>query len=162
MIFFSVLLSYFEGYGFNREGRESREVSYYVCFEGAARFYQVSEWLLWAIAKVESGFNPYAVNRNRDGSRDLGLMQINTRWVSELRRLGFIRDERDLFDPCVSVWAGAYILRRCVDEYGYSWEAVGCYHSRTKWRRDWYARKVYREIMRVMEARERGNSRGLN
>lgn len=152
MIFFSV------GYA---RGSKGEDVSYYGCMEAAARWYQVSEWLLWGIARVESQFNPYAVNRNRDGSRDLGLMQINTRWVKELKRVGLIREEGDLFNPCVSVWAGAYILRRCVDEYGYSWEAVGCYHSRTKWRKAWYARKVYKEIMKAIakaEAKVKGAS----
>ena len=32
------------------------------------------------VAKYESGFNAAATNKNRDGSKDHGLMQINDFW----------------------------------------------------------------------------------
>ena len=34
--------------------------------------------LMIAIAKAESGLNPYAMNKNRNGSTDTGLFQINS------------------------------------------------------------------------------------
>ncbi|MBI2353981.1 MAG: transglycosylase SLT domain-containing protein [Deltaproteobacteria bacterium] len=44
------------------------------CFEEAGRAYGVSPQLLLGIARVESSLNPAAVNRNTNGSTDLGLM----------------------------------------------------------------------------------------
>jgi len=147
--------------GLARKGREnwSYQERLQVCFQEAGSYYGVSPLLLWGIAKVESNFNPYAVNRNRDGSYDLGLMQINSRWFKELKRLGFIGSERELYDPCKAVWAGAYILARCVSDYGYTWEAVGCYHSRSVKRNRWYARKVYEKIKPYLMRGERVEGR---
>ena len=48
------------------------------CWDKAAQYYHVDPYLLYAIANVESGMNPYAVGQNRDGTRDVGLMQINS------------------------------------------------------------------------------------
>lgn len=68
--------------------------------------------------------DPRAINRNRDGSYDYGLMQINSRWK---RLLG---DRwQYLSDPCYNVMVGSWILRRCIDRYGYCWDAVACYHT---------------------------------
>jgi len=97
------------------------------CFEHAGRYYNVSSELLSAIAWVESGFNPYAINRNRDGTYDYGLMQINSRWAAELGE-GW-RRIRGLKDPCYNVVVGAWVLSRCISRFGYTWDAVGCYHA---------------------------------
>lgn len=48
------------------------------CWEQAAERYSVNPYLLAAIAKTESGFNPTAVRHNTNNTRDLGVMQINT------------------------------------------------------------------------------------
>ena len=107
------------------------------CFQEAGSRYQVSPWLLWSIAKVESGLDPSAINQNRNGTVDVGLMQVNSIWAEQL---GKTWDHLD--DPCTNVMAGAWILNRCVQVYGYTWKAVGCYHSRTPERRDAYALKI--------------------
>jgi soluble lytic murein transglycosylase-like protein len=54
------------------------------CWE-SAHYYHVDPYC-YAIAKVESGMNPYAVGWNHDGTRDVGLMQINSSHFSELER----------------------------------------------------------------------------
>ena len=107
------------------------------CFQEAGSRYQVSPWLLWSIAKVESGLDPSAINQNRNGTFDVGLMQVNSIWAEQLGKTWDYLD-----DPCTNVMAGAWILNQCVQDYGYTWKAVGCYHSRTPERRDAYALKI--------------------
>jgi hypothetical protein len=58
------------------------------CFEQAGARYGVAPALLEAISTVESGGNPQARNLNRDGSEDLGHMQINSRWLGILASYG--------------------------------------------------------------------------
>jgi hypothetical protein len=65
------------------------------CWDDAAQRYQVSSALLYAIARTESGLNPQAVGRNGNGSRDIGLMQINSAWLPTLASHGI--GERDLY-----------------------------------------------------------------
>jgi soluble lytic murein transglycosylase-like protein len=111
------------------------------CFEEAGAIYRVSPQLLWAIAKVESNFNASAVNRNANGSHDVGLMQINSWWVER----GLLTPTlwRALGDPCTNVKVGAWILAQCFQRYGLSWEAVGCYNATSPEKRAKYAWKVF-------------------
>ena len=77
------------------------------CFEEAASRYQVPSVLLKAISRVESAGNPNALNRNKDGSFDIGHMQINSRWLPKLSHFGISRDQ--LWDPCTNTLVGAWI-----------------------------------------------------
>jgi soluble lytic murein transglycosylase-like protein len=97
------------------------------CFSQAGRYYQLPPTLLLAIARTESHLNPAAVNVNRNGSRDVGLMQINSRWFPALQAIG-IRPER-LYEPCVSIWVGAWLLANAVATHGYGWDAIGAYNA---------------------------------
>lgn len=110
------------------------------CFHDAASFHRVNPLILRAIAIVESGGRPDAINRNRNGSVDYGMMQINSIHLPELARYGI--GVSDLYDGCKSVFTGALILRRSVDKYGNTWAAVGSYNSATPYFRDRYAAKV--------------------
>ncbi|GAB6075242.1 hypothetical protein JCM12825_01200 [Desulfurobacterium crinifex] len=100
-----------------------------------------------AIAEVESGMNPKAINHNRNGTKDLGLMQINTIWLKELKKYG-IGEKELLEDPCLNIHIGAWILNKCIAKYGYNWKAVGCYHSCTPELNKSYSRKVYSVLSR--------------
>ncbi len=121
------------------------------CFEEAGRMYGVAPGLLWAIAKVESNFNPSAVGYNRDGSYDYGVMQINSRWAD---RLG-LDVWNTLADPCTNVKTGAAILADCLGRYGYTWEGIGCYNAVSLDKRAAYARNV----ITVLEQMHRDASR---
>ncbi|WGG53580.1 lytic transglycosylase domain-containing protein [Rugamonas sp. DEMB1] len=114
------------------------------CWEEAGARYGVSPQLLYAIAKTESGLNPAAMNRNKNGSYDVGLMQINSSWLPRLRRFGL--DERRLLEPCTSIQVGAWILAQNMQRLGYSWDAVGAYNSSKPALRLQYAQRVYRNM----------------
>ena len=57
-----------------------------------------------AVAKAESGLNPKAINRNGDGSKDVGIFQINDKhgwsdeerldWKTNIRLAKELRDSR--------------------------------------------------------------------
>jgi len=118
------------------------------CFEEAGLIYNISPELLWAIAKVESGFNPEAINKNSNGSYDYGVMQINSWWYTKLGK------ERwsSLGDACVNVQTGAWILAQSIAKYGYNWEAVGYYNARSPERRKAYVRKIQAAVKQAQNA----------
>ena len=60
------------------------------CFNRAGVYYNVPPTLLMAIARVESDFNPQAIDYDSNGSYDYGIMQINTVWYPEIRASGKI------------------------------------------------------------------------
>jgi len=114
------------------------------CFDQAGLRYGIAPSLLKAISAVESGFNRSARNRNRDGSEDLGHMQINSRWLATLSSHGIRREQ--LFDACTNTHVGAWILAQNIRRLGYGWEAVGAYNARSPQKRAAYARKVAARI----------------
>ena len=123
------------------------------CFQDAGEAYGVSPLLLEAIAIVESQGNAGAINHNRDGSYDFGLMQINSTWAKPWgpevwKKLG---------DPCVNVYAGAYVLADCIKQFGQTWDAVGCYNARSREKRIDYARKVRAVFERLRAGKEDQN-----
>lgn len=115
------------------------------CFEEAGRQYGINPQILRAIAKVESNFNPAAINYNTNGTYDFGLMQINTIWAPTIGKERW----KSLGDPCNSVKTGAWILSMCMEKYGYTWKAIGCYNSQTPDKRDKYSKKVFDQLQRV-------------
>ena len=119
----------------------------HACWEAAAARYGVSSELLVAIARTESNLDPAAIGRNRDGSRDIGLMQINSAWLPTLAPHGI--GERELLEPCTNIQVGAWILAGNVQRLGYTWDAVGAYHAANPARRRAYAERVYRQIAEV-------------
>lgn len=128
------------------------------CFAEAAHRYGIAVELLHAIAAQESRFDPLVVGRNADGSRDIGVMQINTWWLPRLGKYGIGEDH--LREPCTNVHVGAWILASNITRYGYTWDAVGAYNAGTATtkeagrRRENYARKVAAQL--VLDSRSGG------
>ena len=117
------------------------------CFREAALRYGVSEVLLQAIARAESAMNPTALNRNADGTEDIGLMQINSSWLPKLRRYGITRAA--LFDACVNGYVGTWILASNIRQFGPTWKAVGAYNAVSTNRQLVYANTIYQRIQRA-------------
>jgi soluble lytic murein transglycosylase-like protein len=112
------------------------------CWDKAGIAYNVDPWLLFSIAKVESGFKRNATNTNTNKSIDIGMMQINTIWLPTLHKFGI--EKMDLLEPCTSVFVGAWIVAQNIRKFGYNQDGIGAYNSpgNITIRRN-YARKVY-------------------
>jgi len=103
-------------------------LSHATCWQYAGERYGVEPTLLKAIAWQESRGWPQAVGPQLpDGNRALGLMQINSIHLPRLARYGIRREH--LFDPCMSQQVGAWILADCIQKFGSTWKAVGCYYA---------------------------------
>lgn len=115
-----------------------------VCFDDAADYYHVDATLLRAIAKVESDYNPKALNV-RSFAR--GMMQIHPTHFERLKGFGIMPD--DLFDACTSIYVGAWVLSGFIRQYGPTWRAVGAYgvgngkSAKVEKQRERYANKVF-------------------
>ena len=119
----------------------------HACWSEAAARYRLSTELLYAIARTESSLAPHAVAHNQDGTRDLGLMQVNSRWLPRLATYGI--SEQALLQPCTNINVGAWILAGNVKRLGYTWEAVGAYNAASPSKRAAYISRVRNHLRKL-------------
>lgn len=97
------------------------------CIAEAAHRYEVPELLLHAIVSKENGRTGQCV-RNRNGSQDCGLAQINTAWAPHFARYG-IMQHHITHHACTNLTAAAYILKKYQIRKGGDWfKAVVSYN----------------------------------
>lgn len=111
------------------------------CFTVAAEAYHIPRHILVAIAKVESGFNPNAYNQNSNGTKDIGIMQINSSHIRYLEKYGI--SESLLWNPCANIKVGAWVLASQMAIHGKTWRAVGAYNAKDETKRKAYIHKVW-------------------
>lgn len=116
------------------------------CVSQAAAYHLVSPWILRAIIQVESSFNPNALNKNNNGTVDVGIAQINSMHFKELGKYGIT--QRDLMNGCVSSYVAAWHLRKQILAYGNTWFAVGAYHSATPCFNQRYTKLVWNVLLK--------------
>lgn len=121
--------------------------------------YNVSYFLLKAVAATENeSMNPFALRHNTNGTRDIGLMQINTLWIKELPEMQLT--EAKLYQVETNIEVAAIILSRLIKEKGYSWHTIGMYHSKTpKYKMVWLNR-IKKNIITLAKYDERVSING--
>jgi len=117
----------------------------------SAQHYHLPPRVLPAIQRVEGG-TAGTVHRNTDGSVDMGVMQINSRWILPIAALTHLPTQdvaaRLTFHPCFNIAGAAMILRQALDrDRGNMMQAIGDYHSRTPALNMAYRVKVYNAAM---------------
>lgn len=75
---------------------------------------------LIGLAEGESEFKQNATNHNSGGTTDRGMFQINSSNVKSLKKLGFITQADDLYDPYISAICGEYMFWQGWQRYGFS------------------------------------------
>lgn len=122
------------------------------CINQAAITYHVPAILIISVLKTEGGRNG-TIHRNRNGSYDLGVMQINTRWLPTLAQFG-ISAEAVRYNPCSNVNVGAWILAGSIAGSNEMWRGVGDYNSHTSIYNQRYSQKVqnwHRRLQATLE-----------
>lgn len=115
------------------------------CVEGAAAYHGVNPWILKAILKVESDFDPKAYNRNANGTVDVGMAQINSIHFAKLGKFG-IKPEQ-LLDGCVATYVAAWHLAGQIRTHGNTWFGVASYHSASRCQNDRYAGLLWNALV---------------
>lgn len=126
------------------------------CWKQAGDTYGIDPWWLYSIGKKESKLNPRAINRNNDGTIDIGIMMINSSHIPFLRKHG-VKFE-DLYDVCLNIFWGAYFLYDNLNHRGKGLhDATGAYNAgyanspKQQAKRDSYAnsvRRIYDDSLR--------------
>lgn len=105
------------------------------CLMIAASSYQVPPAVLFGIHEVEGGRVGQAVGPNKNGTYDLGPMQINTLWVPVLAKHWKVSERQAMHllknDACTNANVAAWILKNNLDETKSLPKAIAYYHSRT-------------------------------
>lgn len=124
----------------------------HTCFVNATIANSLKPELLAAVISVEGG-RPGAVSVNKNGTHDLGIMQINTgAWLPLISKTFFNNQDDKAYNAlkdngCFNIYIGSWILAHSIrKEKGDIWEGVGRYHSATpkyKYRYIEKVKKVY-------------------
>jgi len=132
--------------GLGMEAGQGRKYGEYEqLFVESCELWKVPLKLALAIARQESGLNPWAVNvagqgyifRTREEalrvvdaawragySFDVGLMQINSYWMRRFRL-----DPHMVLEPRKNIIFGVWILSKEIERFGLTWQAVASYHT---------------------------------
>ena len=149
---------------FTSSAQAAEEVSIQQVIETVCLEQSISKNLVQAIAEHESGLNPLAINIQGKGfypkgrseaqaliqeamksgaSYDVGIMQINSYWIKRLQL-----DPVSLLEPEINLSLGVKILKKEIERYGFTWKAVGSYHSPNETRSNHYAWRIYNKAMK--------------
>jgi len=123
-------------------------VPWLACMLAVSQHYHLPPRVLPSIQIVEAG-QPGTISHNLNGTGDLGVMQVNTRWVPSIARWWDLPPsevaDRLIRDPCFNNVSAGAIMRIYMDEANNNVvRAVGYYHSHTPERASSYQMKVIR------------------
>ncbi|MBL7233110.1 lytic transglycosylase domain-containing protein [Komagataeibacter oboediens] len=135
-------------------------IPYLACMALVASLYHLPPRVLPAIQAVEGGY-PGLEHPNTNGTRDLGVMQVNTAWLGPLVRYTgtpmatVYHRLRD--DACYNIAAAGAIMRTQMDAtHDGLLRAVGNYHSHTPDLNRAYQLQVMQSAARLFAAAQTG------
>lgn len=109
-------------------------------FDEAGAQYNIPPLLLKNIAKIESSLNPNAIRLNDNGTKDYGLMQINSIHFRRLSQWGI--NEHNIMHPKINIFVGSWLLSEHIKAQGFNFQAIGNYHSKTRTYKEQWLRRL--------------------
>ncbi|WP_069357879.1 lytic transglycosylase domain-containing protein [Burkholderia cenocepacia] len=123
-----------------------------VCIARAVQEYGTHPDLIRAVMAQEAG-KVGQLRYNKDGSFDMGPMQINSVHLPELSRFGITKDML-VNNECLNIVIGTYYLQRGIMQSSSFWVGVGNYHSRTPDKNIGYQVKVWNHLQQLRGERQ--------
>jgi hypothetical protein len=110
-------------------------IPYLACMMTVASVAHLPPRVLPVIQHIEGGA-PGMVRPDRNGSADLGVMQVNTIWVNAIAARAHlpprVAEAKLIGDPCFNIAAAGLILRLYLNQNGGALlPSIGDYHSHT-------------------------------
>lgn len=119
------------------------------CINQAALEFSVPAIIIVAVINTEKAWNGAAI-KNKNGTDDLGLMQVNTSWLPFLNKVGI--DKKQLqYDACINVKVGTWILAKNIAK-NKGWQGVANYNSATPKYNRLYQAKVKYSFQQLQKA----------
>ena len=117
-------------------------IPYLACMALVASIYGLPPRALPAIQVVEGG-RPGSIQHNKNGTDDLGIMQVNTRWLPALSAYTGLPPDvvraRLIERSCFNIAAAGAILKTyLIEAHNELLPAIGYYHSHTPLLHDRY------------------------
>ncbi|MEW0787295.1 lytic transglycosylase domain-containing protein [Escherichia coli] len=105
---------------------------YTQCITDASRFFGIDAELVFTLFDNEGG-KVGTFSRNKNGTYDIGHMQINSSNLPEIRgHFPSVTWRVLAYDACASFWVGTWWLyRKIVDRNGNVFEGIADYNSKT-------------------------------
>jgi len=88
----------------------------------------IPAWILARVISAESAWDPGAIRKNDDGSRDLGIAQLSERWLPDFAWFDNAGAHVDPFDPNQAIPVAARYLARLYRASGDWRSAVAAYN----------------------------------
>jgi soluble lytic murein transglycosylase-like protein len=121
------------------------------CINTAAQEYHVPAKLIIAVLNVERGRVGLA-QPNKNGSYDLGPMQINTSWWPKLYNYG-ITPNQVRYNACINIRVATWILGKSIANNPDLLRGIGNYHSHTTALNHTYTQQVrvtYTQLSKIL------------
>lgn len=125
---------------------ELQEYIWTRCKKATADYENYYSFILGCI-QLESTFKASATHKNKNGSIDRGIMQINSSNIGKMKRVGLISSAEDLFDPFICVDCGLWLMNQYIDKFGVTEDAYYAYNTG---RERGGSNKNSRKVMRYM------------
>jgi hypothetical protein len=128
------------------------------CVQQAAAHYRAHPDIVRAVLRTENG-KPGTVRWNKNGSFDMGPMQVNSVHLAELGKYG-ITQEKLTNDTCLNIHVGTYYLQKGIlkatgraDTPLEFWRGVGNYRSETPGLNGNYQVRVWSNLVQLRNGR---------
>lgn len=114
------------------------------CIPYIADQYKIPEQIIQAVIQVESG-GRNVISKNRDGSKDYGVMQINGWWLKILKHHEI--QQKDLMNVCTNIAVGSWILRYEYQHFKNWQDALASYNGGRSGYNKSFAKKYAEKVL---------------